>query len=53
MDLLFAPEISKEEIGYLEYLTTEHHLEFVKQYPESSVTPKMHFMIHMPRLIQK
>ena len=53
VDLLFAPEISDDEIGYLQMLIVDHHTDFVQLYPECSVTPKMHYMVHMPRLILK
>ena len=54
VDLLFAPEISADdEIGYLQMLIIDHHTNFVQLYPECTVTPKMHYMVHMPRLILK
>ena len=52
-DILFAPEISVDDIGYLKMLIEEHHSTFVTLYPESSVIPKLHYIIHTPRLIQK
>ncbi len=50
-DYLFAPEISEEEVAYLQVLIKEHHEAFGRLYPEASIIPKMHYVIHMPRLI--
>lgn len=50
-DILFAKRISKDEVGYLESLISDHHLCFRELYPGVSITLKMHSMIHMPRLI--
>lgn len=52
-DLLLAPEISLDEVGYLEVLIEEHHSTFCSLYPASSVIPKMHYLVHTPRLITK
>lgn len=51
VDILFSPKISMDQVGYLARIITEHHRTFRQLYPEASVIPKMHFMIHMPRLI--
>uniref|UniRef100_A0A1X7V576 C2H2-type domain-containing protein n=1 Tax=Amphimedon queenslandica TaxID=400682 RepID=A0A1X7V576_AMPQE len=32
-------------------LIEDHHEEFVRLYPFVAVTPKMHYMVHMPRLM--
>ena len=32
-------------------LISDHHTEFCHIYPGESVIPKMHFMVHMPRLM--
>ncbi len=52
-DILFAPEISVDDIGYLKILIELHHEAFTTLYPGSSVIPKMHYIIHTPRLIEK
>ena len=52
-DLLMSPEISEDEVAYLKVLITDHFTEFVRLYPESSVLPKMHYLVHTPRLILK
>ena len=51
VDLLFAPSISEDEVGYLYVLITEHHHKFISLYSNSKLIPKHHYMIHMPRLI--
>ena len=52
-DYLMAPEISEDDVSYLKLLIEDHHTAFFDLYPQSSVIPKMHYRIHMPRLIQK
>lgn len=51
MDILFARRIPKDECGYLESLIRDHHTTFKELYPSTSITMKMHSMLHMPRLI--
>lgn len=51
VDLLFAPEITMDEVAYAHILIVEHHEGFVQCYPHSRPIPKHHFMIHMARLI--
>ena len=52
-DFLFAPEISTEEVGYLKVQIEEHYSAFCLLYPSASLIPKMHYLIHTPRLITK
>ena len=51
VDRLFAPQIDDDDSPYLRILIYEHHTEFCQIYPGESVIPKMHFMVHMPRLM--
>ena len=53
VDLLMAPEISEDEVGELTLLISQHHTLFSHLYTSSSVLPKHHFMVYMPRLILK
>ena len=53
VDLLFSPSISEDSCAYLSALINDHHENFVDLYPGSSIIPKMHFMVHMPRLALK
>lgn len=50
VDILFAPKISADLVGYLSTIIAEHHGRFRELYP---VIPKMHFIVHMPRLAYK
>ena len=53
LDILFAPELLPEDVALLSVLIEDHCREFKVLYPLSSFIPKMHFMLHMPRLIRK
>ncbi len=48
--MLLSPVITADETFYLEVLIEEHHQEFKRLYPAASIIPKMHYMVHMPRL---
>ena len=52
VDILFAPDVTAEYISLLSVLIQDHHNDFVVIYPAASVTPKMHYMIHMPRIMR-
>ena len=51
VDLLFCSPISEDNCPYLAILISDHHSEFTELYQDESVIPKIHFMIHMARLI--
>ena len=53
VDRLFSPYISEDSAAYLNVLISEHHGTFVALYPDESVIPKLHSMVHYPRLILK
>ncbi len=50
-DRLFCSRITEDDATYLTWLISDHHKEFCSLYPDSSEIPKMHFMVHMPRLM--
>ena len=50
---LFSPKITSDEADYIAILIEQHHQTFTVLYPEESITPKFHYMVHMPRLIKK
>lgn len=50
-DLLLAPESYEDEAGLLSAMISDHHQEFIRLYPSASITPKFHYLVHMPRLI--
>ena len=51
VDILFSPNISADFAAYVSTLINDHHEEFRKLYSDHSIIPKMHFMVHMPRLM--
>ena len=51
MDYLLAPVISPDEIAFLRLLIEQNHLDFKVLYPNCSITPKLHYMIHYPEYI--
>ena len=53
VDILFSPTEMEEYASYLAILITDHHTEFCNLYPKSVVIPKLHFFVHMTRLIIK
>jgi len=52
VDLIFAPTVNPESPGYLEVLIEENLEQFVVLYREP-VLPKMHFLIHVSRLLAR
>lgn len=44
-------EVRRETIPYLKILIEEHHTKFKTIYPDKSIIPKMHYMVHYPRQI--
>ena len=53
MDILLAPIIIQDELAYAQVLI-EHHLQNIKEvYPGISIIPKMHYLVHMPRIAMK
>lgn len=49
--ICFSPEVSVDQLAYLKISIEDHHHEFTRLYPNCSVIPKMHFMIHMPTMM--
>ena len=39
--------------NYLSVLISEHHTLFKHCYPDVSLTPKSHYMVHFPRLLKQ
>lgn len=50
VDILFSTKLTKDDAEYLKCLIKDHHEDFCQIYPNASVIPKMHFMIHLSRL---
>ena len=53
VDLLLSPDLTEDDIADLSVRISDHHHEFVRLYPHASVTPKIHYLIHMARLISR
>ena len=47
--ICFAPVISKRSIGKLKDLIEMHLKKFKELFPTVNITPKMHYMIHIPQ----
>ena len=43
-----APVTSNDIATFIKQLITDHHEMFKEVYPLCSITPKMHYMIHIP-----
>ncbi|XP_028403169.1 uncharacterized protein LOC114525909 [Dendronephthya gigantea] len=43
-----SPAIKEEDVPYLKVLIEEHHRSFKEIYPNTSIIPKMHYLIHIP-----
>jgi len=46
--LATCPAVTVETAGHLSQLVATHHTLFTKHYPKASVTPKMHYLVHLP-----
>ena len=53
MDYIFAPTTNKEIIGYLRMLIEDFLTDFHELYPQRRLTPKMHYLIHIPTWMQR
>ena len=51
VDHLFCPQVTEDQAAYVATLISDHHHDFCELYPDHSIIPKMHFMVHMPRLM--
>lgn len=50
--LLLAFKVKKESIPELRQMIYEHNSQFVRLYPHISYTPKFHFLLHGPSVIE-
>lgn len=48
---LFSPILNEDHTAYLQALISDHHFQFKQAYPHNNVLPKMHYMVHMARLL--
>ena len=47
-EYIMAPRCTRGIAVHLKSMIAEHHLTFKELYPERPLTPKMHYMVHMP-----
>ena len=53
VDYCFAPIVCEDWAAFLRMLINDHHIEFRKLYPACHLTPKMHYMVHLPDIMCK
>lgn len=53
IDIVMAPKTTKALAAYLKELTLQHHTAFKELYLERPITPKMHYIIHIPQWMIK
>ena len=46
-----ARVMSAASSAYIAALVDQHHRDFRKCYPDVTMTPKFHYMVHFPRLL--
>ena len=53
IDYIFAPTLSKSSSAFLTCLIKDQLTEFCELYPNCSIIPKQHYLIHIPAWINK
>ena len=48
VDYVFAPVTCESTVTYIGVLIEDFLLEFRRLYPERRITPKMHYLVHVP-----
>jgi len=51
LDRVLATKCTESDADNVEVLISDHHHEFCHGYPGHSIIPKMHYMVHTPRLM--
>ena len=51
--ILFSPVIAKDQIPFLRVLIKEYLEKFTTLYPHQPLTPKFHYLVHIPNLIAR
>lgn len=51
--ILFSPVIAKDQISYVSLLIKQYLKQFTTLYPHRQLTPKCHYMVHVPSLIRR
>ena len=47
-DIMMAPRCTSAIAAYLRQLIEEHHTLFRELYPDRPLTPKLHYLVHVP-----
>ena len=53
MEYTFAPVITTDKLDYLQMLIQDFLIEFTQLYPDRPLTPKMHYLVHMPSWMKR
>ena len=53
MEYAFAPVISEDQLDYLQMLTEDYLIQFIRHYPERKLVPKMHYLIHVASWVKR
>ena len=53
MELVFSPSISSDLPPYVQVLVEEYLETFRELYPEHTIIPKMHYMVHLSRYLHR
>lgn len=48
VDLVMAPKVTVAIAAYIRQLILQHHCSFRELYPDRNLTPKLHYMVHIP-----
>lgn len=51
--LVFSPVIAKQQIPFLQLQIEEYLQQFKLLYPHRPLTPKLHYLLHIPTLIKR
>ena len=49
--IALSSSVSHDTVAYLRILIEENHIMFTEQYPNESILPKLHYMVHYPQQI--
>ncbi|CAN8029645.1 unnamed protein product, partial [Ixodes persulcatus] len=52
VDIVCAPQLTTNTIPYLKVFISDFYSAFIQVFPEVNAIPKMHYLIHYPRLIR-
>ena len=53
IDYVFAPKTTSDIVAHVRMLINYHHTKFTLLYPECSIIPKLHYMVHIPSWMER